>query len=140
MGAGKTTIGRKVAERLGLDFIDMDAYIESRYHKSVVQIFSELGEDKFRELEHSSLLEVAEYENVLVATGGGAPCFFDNMRVMNEKGSTVYIRLTPEELCVRLKTDGIGKRPILARYKGSNLEKFIAGALKEREPFYNQAE
>lgn len=139
MGSGKTTIGRRVAKRLELNFVDMDAHIEGRHHKTVAEIFSELGEDKFRELERNCLLEVAEYENVLIATGGGTPCFFDNMDVMNEKGETIYICLTPKELSDRLKATNIRKRPILASYKGNDLEAFISANLAEREPFYIRA-
>lgn len=139
MGSGKTTIGRVVAERLGLSFVDMDAHIESKYHKTVAQIFSEFGEEKFREMERKCLLEVADFEDVVISTGGGAPCFFDNMDVMNEKGETVYIRLTPKELSDRLKTTKIHKRPILASYQGDDLEVFIASNLEKREQFYSKA-
>ena len=139
MGSGKTTIGRVVAERLGLSFVDMDAHIESKYHKTVAQIFSEFGEEKFRKMERKCLLEVADFEDVVISTGGGAPCFFDNMDVMNEKGETVYIRLTPKELSIRLKTTTLHKRPILASYQGDDLEKFIASNLEQRERFYTQA-
>lgn len=139
MGSGKTTIGRVVAERLNLSFVDMDARIESQQFKSVAQIFSDLGEEKFRELERSCLLEVSDFEDAVISTGGGAPCFFDNMDIMNEKGETVYISLTPKELSDRLKTTKIYKRPILASYQGDDLEKFIATNLEKRETFYNQA-
>lgn len=139
MGSGKTTIGRWVAERLQLSFVDMDAHIEERYHKTVAEIFAEQGEVKFRELERKCLLEVAEYENVLIATGGGTPCFFDNMEVMNKQGETIYIRLTPKELSDRLQATNIHKRPLLAKYREDELEAFIADNLAEREPFYNRA-
>ncbi|MHB9055550.1 MAG: shikimate kinase [Paludibacteraceae bacterium] len=139
MGSGKTTIGQIVATNLNLNFMDMDAHIENKEHKTVAQIFSELGEEKFRELEHKCLLEVAEYENVIISTGGGAPCFFDNMVIMNTKGDTIYIHLTPKELANRLKTTTIHKRPLLAKYQGNDLEAFIASNLEKRESFYNQA-
>ena len=75
MGAGKTTVGKELAKLAGLSFIDLDYYIEGRYHKAVSQIFAERGEEAFREIERNMLHEVAEFEDVLISTGGGAPCF-----------------------------------------------------------------
>lgn len=139
MGSGKTTIGRDVAERLSLNFVDMDAHIENQQRKTVAEIFTELGEGKFRELERNCLLEVSDYENVVIATGGGAPCFFNNMEIMKAAGETFYINLNPKVLSDRLKTTPIQNRPILANYDGDDLEEFVASALQEREPFYNRA-
>ena len=139
MGSGKTTIGKRVAERLRMNFVDMDTHIEGKMHKTVAQIFSEAGEEKFRELERKCLLEVSEYENAIISTGGGAPCFFDNMDVMNSRGITIYIHLSPGALADRLKTTNLLNRPILANYQGHDLEKYIASALEKREIFYLQA-
>ena len=79
MGTGKTTAGREIAKVLNLTFYDLDHYIEARFQKTISQIFEQEGEDKFREIESSMLKEVGEFENVVIATGGGTPCFFDNM-------------------------------------------------------------
>ena len=84
MGAGKTTVGKVLAGLLNLSFIDLDYYIERRYHKTVSQLFAEKGEEVFRSIERNMLHEVADFENVLVSVGGGTPCFFENMEVMNE--------------------------------------------------------
>ena len=81
---------------MDLYFIDLDCYIEGRYHKTVGQIFAEKGEDAFRDIERRMLHEVAMFENVLISTGGGTPCFFDNMEFMNETGSTVYLKVSVE--------------------------------------------
>ncbi|MDD4972346.1 MAG: shikimate kinase [Paludibacter sp.] len=139
MGSGKTTVGRLLAARLGYGFIDMDSHIEEKQFKSVPQIFAELGEEKFRLLEQQSLHEVAEFDHVVISTGGGAPCFFDNMGYMNKRGMTVYLKLSPEELAERLESSHANKRPLLADRKGEELKQFITEGLAKREPFYAQA-
>jgi shikimate kinase len=139
MGSGKTTIGKLVAARLGYGFVDMDTHIENKQFKSVSQIFSEKGEAEFRRLEQSCLHEVAEFDDVIIATGGGAPCFFDNMDYMNSHGLTVYLKLTAKELADRLEAIGGNKRPLIASKKGEELRQFIAEGLSGREPFYDKA-
>lgn len=114
MGAGKTTVGKELAKLAGLSFIDLDFYIEGRYHKAVSQIFAERGEEAFREIERNMLHEVAEFEDVLISTGGGAPCFFDNMEFMNASGTTVYLKVSVEELAKRLELCK-HTRPVLKR-------------------------
>ena len=91
MGAGKTTLGKAFARALGLTFVDLDWYLEERFHKTVRQLFTERGEEGFRELERRMLHEAAEFENVVISVGGGTPCFFDNMEYMNEVGETVFL-------------------------------------------------
>ena len=83
MGAGKTTLGKAFARQMDIPFVDLDWYIEERFHKTVGELFIERGETGFRELERNMLHEVAEFENVVISTGGGAPCFYDNMDFMN---------------------------------------------------------
>lgn len=138
MGAGKTTVGKDLSKRLGLSFIDLDCYIEGRYLRTVSQLFAEKGEDAFREIERKMLREVAMFEDVLISTGGGAPCFFDNMKFMNESGTTIYLQVSVEELAKRLE---ICKhtRPILQGHSGDSLVAFIAENLEKRNPYYTQA-
>lgn len=138
MGAGKTTVGKDLSKRLGLSFIDLDCYIEGRYLRTVSQLFAEKGENAFREIERKMLREVAMFEDVLISTGGGAPCFFDNMKFMNESGTTVYLQVSVEELAKRLE---ICKhtRPILQGHSGDSLVAFIAENLEKRNPYYTQA-
>lgn len=138
MGAGKTTVGRLLAKRAGLTFIDLDHYIEGRYHKAVPAIFAERGEEAFRDMERRMLHEVAEFEDVLVSTGGGAPCFFDNMAFMNTHGTTVYLKVSVEELANRLETCK-QSRPVLRNRSGEELRAFIRENLEKRSPFYDQA-
>ncbi|MFZ4581927.1 MAG: shikimate kinase [Paludibacter sp.] len=139
MGCGKTTLGKRLAAALGFAFIDLDGFIEEKYHKSVASIFDELGQDKFREMEKNALSEVAEFENTVIATGGGAPCFFDNIGTMNQTGLSVYIKLSPEQLATRLENSRAGKRPLIAGKSGQELREFITDGLLQREKFYLQA-
>ncbi len=138
MGVGKTTVGKKLSKLLDLSFIDLDKFIESKYHKTVPDLFKEKGEQGFRELERKSLKEVSEIENVVVSTGGGAPCFFDNMNTMNNTGTTVYIKAEPKELAARL-TASKNVRPIVSDKSAEELLPFIIDHLAKRENFYNQA-
>jgi shikimate kinase len=139
MGSGKTTVGKSLAEKLGYSFVDMDLYIEEKHFKAVYQIFEELGEEKFRLIEKQTLHEVAQFENVVISTGGGAPCYFDNMDYMNAQGTTVYLKLSIKQLAVRLETSKANKRPLLANRKGEELRQFIFNGLSKRESFYNHA-
>lgn len=138
MGAGKTTLGKAFSRELGLTFIDLDWYIEERFHKTVQQLFSERGEQGFRELEQKMLHEVAEFEDVVISAGGGTPCFFDNMDYMNACGDTVFLQVEPEVLFHRLKV-AKQQRPLLANKSDEELMNFICEALQKRHPFYSQA-
>ena len=138
MGAGKTTLGKAFARELDLTFIDLDWYIEERYHKTIQQIFQEQTEKGFRELEKRMLHEVAEFENVVISTGGGTPCFFDNMEYMSSQGETVFLEVTPEVLFQRLRI-AKRQRPLLAQKTDEEIKTFIHNALQERMPYYSQA-
>lgn len=138
MGAGKTTAGKALAKDLGLQFYDLDWYIESRMHKTVPQIFEERGEDGFRKIERNMLHEVAEFENVVISCGGGTPCFFDNIGYMNAQGVTVYLKATPEVLYEHLKM-GKTVRPLLLNKTPEQVQTFIKEQLSEREAFYMKA-
>ena len=139
MGAGKTTVGKVLSRQLGLSFIDLDHYIEGRYHKTVGQLFAEKGEEACRDIERRMLREVAAFEDVLVSTGGGAPCFFDNMEFMNRTGKTVFLNVHPDVLFRRLRI-AKQQRPILQGRQDDELMDFIIQALEKRAPFYRQAQ
>lgn len=138
MGAGKTTVGRLLAKQLGLKFYDLDWYIESRFCKKISDIFAQEGEEAFRRKERAMLHEVAEFENVIISLGGGAPCFFDNMEYLNQQGETIYLKGTPEVLYQHLLM-GKGKRPLLEGKTKEELQEYIREHLNEREPYYSQA-
>ena len=136
MGAGKTTLGKAFARQMNIPFVDLDWYIEERFHKTVGELFTERGETGFRELERNMLHEVAEFENVVISTGG---CFFDNMDFMNRTGKTVFLDVHPDVLFRRLRV-AKQQRPILQGKEDDELKAFIVQALEKRAPFYHQAQ
>jgi len=138
MGAGKTTIGKALSKELGLPFYDLDWYIEGRRHKTISQLFSELGEEGFRKIEYNMLHELAEFEDVIISCGGGTPCFFDNMDYMNQQGQVIYLRCEPQVLQKHLMM-GKTERPLLKDKSPEQLIDYITEHLKEREPYYNKA-
>lgn len=138
MGAGKTTLGKVLAESLGLPFYDLDWYIESRMMKTVPQLFAERGEDGFRKVEHNMLHEVAEFEDVVISCGGGTPCFYDNMEYMNAQGDTVYLKASPEVLYAHLQMGKV-ERPLLKNKTREEMQAFIQEQLAEREKYYTKA-
>jgi len=138
MGSGKSTVGRKLADRLKLQFLDLDAYIEERNLCAIPEIFAKEGENGFREKEHKALKEVADFENIIIATGGGVPCFFDNMQIINNAGISVYLDVHPKILAKRLLKSKID-RPLIMGKTPSELEDFLAKTLNQRSPFYQQA-
>ncbi|MBS1501428.1 MAG: shikimate kinase [Bacteroidetes bacterium] len=138
MGSGKTTLGRKLAARMNYEFIDLDHVLEKRVELSIAEYFSFFGEDSFRKLEREVLQKTQYPENVIVSTGGGLPCYFDNMDWMKSQGKTVYLKLSPKTLADRLES-GKEERPLLQGKHGEALVAFIEQKLAEREDFYMQA-
>ena len=139
MGSGKTTLGHQLASSLGLSFIDLDKYIEERNFKTVPQIFSEFGEDVFRHYERKALEEVSDFNDVVVSTGGGTPCFYDNMKLMNITGITLFLDLdipTIVERLLKSKTD----RPLIRGKSIEELTALIHEMLQKRLPYYEQAQ
>jgi shikimate kinase len=138
MGSGKTTLGRKLASRMGYAFMDLDDILEAREGMTIAEYFSKFGEDAFRKSESDVLKHTQYPENAVVSTGGGLPCFFDNLQWMNAHGKTIYIKLAPKILADRLKNERV-ERPVLNGKQGGELVAFIEQKLAEREKFYNQA-
>lgn len=139
MGSGKTTVGKQLARSLSLSFVDLDAYIENKYRKTIPALFAEKGEDGFRNIENQSLWEVAQFEDVVISTGGGTPCFFDNMEVMNRAGITIYLEVHPEDLADHLLLSKT-VRPLVAGKSKEELIPFITEHLGNREYYYRKAQ
>ncbi|MBR4312712.1 MAG: shikimate kinase [Bacteroidaceae bacterium] len=138
MAAGKTTLGKALARDLDLQFVDLDHYIENRYHCTVSQLFADRGEEEFRQIERKMLHEVAEFEDVIISTGGGTPCFFDNMDYMNGQGITVFLEASVDVIYTRL-TIARTQRPLVANKTADELRQYITDMLERRAPYYTQA-
>lgn len=138
MGCGKTTFGRALARTLGREFIDLDFYIEQRFRMRIREIFALHGEAEFRRMESAMLREVGEIQRVVIACGGGTPCFDANMEYMNSRGVTVWLE-APVECLVRRILLGGARRPLTAGIPAAGLPAFIADALAQRSPFYSLA-
>lgn len=138
MGSGKTYWGKKWAEAHQMDFVDLDDEIEKKAGKTIAQIFEHGGEAWFRELEAAALRACAFLKNTIIACGGGAPCFFDNMQWMNEHGITVYLSATPEQLHYRVSAER-EKRPLFNNLGEAEVLDFIRKKLQEREAVYSTA-
>ena len=139
MGSGKTTAGKKLSAKLGYEFIDLDKFIEEEYQQTIPEIFAAKGEKEFRAMEHNALKKVIEKDNLVVACGGGTPCYYNNMELMNNHGNTVYLKMSADSLVSRL-LNAKEKRPIIANKTEKELREFVTRQLEKREDFYHQAQ
>ena len=140
MGCGKSSLGRRLARRAGVRFVDMDSEIEQREGASIGDIFRFEGEEYFRGRERDLIEEIAVSEgDMVVSTGGGAPTWGDNMERMNTAGMTVYLRRSPRQIASRLSLHGRQKRPKLRGLNDEELVAFMTANMAEREPFYSRA-
>ena len=138
MGSGKTTLGKKLANILKYQFIDLDSCIEENEARTISQIFQEDGEDYFRNLERVYLHRLIEKEDVVISTGGGTPCFFDNMDKMNEHGKTIYINIHPKKLLPRLLSAS-NTRPLLSGIDEKGMLDYVFKTIRSREKYYYKA-
>lgn len=138
-GAGKSTIGRRLAEKLSMTFIDLDLYIEEKYHSAVPLLFQRYGEPAFRTLEYAALCEVLKMDNCVIATGGGTPCHPGAMEAINENALSVYLQLSENQIVEHLLVSK-KKRPLTHLLSESDLRKYVHETLPVREPHYLQAQ
>jgi len=139
MGSGKSSIGKKLAARLGYLFIDLDTRIEEQQNKTIVELFSEKGEEEFRTFERIALHETFYLDNLVVSTGGGTPIFFDNIDLMIKNGLCIYLQADIDVLISRLIPNQ-NIRPLIAHLSKEDLQKFIQEQLNIREPYYLKAQ
>ncbi len=139
MGSGKSTLGPVLAEAMDYDFVDTDELIERQSECTVAEIFTEKGEAIFRRYERDILRSLFRRKKMVIACGGGLPCFFDNMEQMNAHGITVYLQATPELLAQRLEDHKAEHRPLLQDKTGEELRLHIAQMLEQREQHYTKA-
>lgn len=138
MGAGKSYVGRRLAELRQMDFIDLDDYIVEQAGKSIPEIFAQEGEMSFRLWEVKALRDLGNRDQLVIACGGGTPCFFDNLDWMNAHGLTVYLDVALPILQKRLQNE-MAKRPLLADKTPDQLHDYLQSKLAERRATYEAA-
>lgn len=138
MGSGKTSIGKRVAKKLDMVFLDMDDFLVKKTGKTVPEIFEKEGEEAFRKYEKEVLHETFTFKNTVIAAGGGTPCFFDNMEQMNNNGTSFYLKNSVDFLIHKL-THAKTERPLVKGKTEEELREYIVKTLQYREQFYMQA-
>jgi len=136
-GSGKSTLGRGLALDMGLTFVDLDNEIQLKKGKTIAKIFEDEGENVFRSLESEALKEISNrIDSFVMSTGGGAPCYHQNMKFMNTEGQTIYLSIGLEELVKRLRAE-IKTRPLLTGK--ASLKTKVENLLKTRSDIYKQS-
>lgn len=138
MGSGKSYWAQRLSQKLNIDWIDLDQQIEKDTSLSIKEIFAAQGEEYFREKERDALHELSAFNNLIIAVGGGTPCFHNNMQWMNEHGITIWIDVPVAILANRLKKEK-AHRPLIKDLSDEELHQFLSQKLAERSPFYSQA-
>ena len=140
MGCGKSTVSKMLAVKTGITAIELDEMIEEKCRMSVEEIFLCKGEIFFRKIEHDLFLELMNSEeDLIISTGGGTPCYYDNHKLLNKKDViSVYLRASVEILFERLILEK-QKRPLIAHLNNNEIKEFIAKHLFDRNFYYNQA-
>ncbi len=134
MGCGKSTVGKRLADRTGFTLVDMDTYIEQEAGMTVSDIFAQEGEASFRTREHNACVTLGKQDNLIIATGGGAVLREDNVTALRCGGTIVWLRVTPETVIDRLKNDTT--RPLLQR---EDKAQAVTELMAARAPLYAAA-
>jgi shikimate kinase len=138
MGVGKTTVGKRLAKLLDVPFMDTDHLIEATENETIANLFARKGEKIFREIEHKTLVNLRTIEHAVIATGGGLPCFHNNMDELLAQGTVIYLSRPESEIFQRLK-GARTQRPIIANKTDEEIKQIIHQLLSEREPYYTNA-
>ena len=138
MYSGKTVVAHKLSQRLGCQCLDLDQFFESMLHTSIPLFFQRYGEEAFRKLEQKMLHDLPNEKDLVIATGGGTPCHFDNMAYINAHGTSIYLKASPE-LIIRRALGSKKTRPILKGKSPDELDTFVRQQMALREPYYAQA-
>ena len=138
MSSGKSTLGKKLARSLGYRFVDLDKLIETDQKQDIHSIFSQKGESYFRDIESRMLREILPNRGIVLASGGGTPCFFDNMEYIKNLGISIFLDVPAADLAKRIENHGKDDRPILSGAK--SLEDELRKKIEERREFYSQAD
>ena len=135
MASGKSTLGKELSQKLNCPFVDLDNKVEEQMGMRIEEAIEKYGELYFRKQEYETLKKVLESlpESAVVATGGGTPVFYNNMKMLNDSGQTIFLDVPLKELMSRLKA--YKDRPLLKNHKDKM--EFIAKHLFERRPFYS---
>lgn len=139
MGAGKSTTSKRLANRLGWEAYDTDRLFEARFKISINDFFHKYDADLYRKLETQILHETLNLDHAVIATGGGTPCFNDNMEWMNQNGFTVFLKISSQSAITRLSQSKV-KRPLIYDRPAEEISEFILRNYAERLPFYEQAQ
>lgn len=134
MGCGKTTVGKQLAKITGMEYIDIDQYIEQQQQKTISDIFAEYGEDYFRELEHNASKELAKKNGCIISAGGGTLLFDRNITALKENGVILLLDVPLNTIKYRLRNDT--KRPLLQR---PDKDKVMEEMYNKRLPLYKKA-
>lgn len=135
---GKTTIGRRLAQRMGLNFVDADEYLERKYHSSISGMMEGCGIEKFRKREKVILIEISQLQDTIIATGGGMPIWEDNIDLMLSRGTVVYLEASIDALTKRLILVR-DSRPTVAGLDDEGIRKHVEQLLPKRAPIYERA-
>lgn len=139
LGSGKSVLGKKIAEEAYLPFIDLDDVIEKEEGAKIQELFSSKGENYFRQVEAKHLREQSQAREFVMATGGGTPCFHDNMGFMNDHGTSIFLNTPIKEIVKRMDLHQKNARPLLSSVPDDLLEQKLKEMLQNRLPYYRQA-
>jgi shikimate kinase len=138
-GSGKSTLAKELSKKLSYPLIDTDEIICKKEGCAIEEIFNKKGENYFRKLESDTLKELIKTERAVISTGGGTPCFFDNMEVINQNGLSIFLNIPIQDITKRLIESPEQNRPLIKGKNQEQIEKFLEEKLQERLPYYSKA-